>query len=461
MTTTSKLSTQGPLRSPLSWSAVFPVSIETAYRWHLRPQAQERLLPAWQPLELQGCRVVDGDRRLDWNLRVRPFNWKVSKRVLEENRSLLETHHAEPWMSCHLRTHFQPQGPDSCRINERLEYRFHRALPFKTWFRAQLELLFRFRRRRQTLDFGRLGRSPSGKALRVAVSGASGLIGTELTSFLQAAGHQVIRLVRRPAKNAHEVNWYPQRGQVDAPRLEGLDGLIHLAGKNIACPWTSSNRQEIRDSRVEGTRLLATTLARLASPPECFLCSSAVGFYGDRGQIPATEQSDSGRGFLARVCREWEAAAEPARQADLRVAHLRTGMVVSLKGGILSLQLPFYRLGLGAVLGEGDQYLSWISLEDIVGVFYHALRDPSLVGPINAVAPHPVPQAEFARELAHVLARPFWLKLPAFWLKRLLGKQARMLLDSQKVLPTLLADSGYRFCQPHLRGALEDELGLT
>jgi hypothetical protein len=298
--------------------------------------------------------------------------------------------------------------------------------------------------------------------MRVAVSGSAGLVGSEVAASLSAAGHEVIRLVRRtPAPGEMAVRWDPGQGEVDAAGLEGLDAVVHLAGENIASGrWNAARKAAIRDSRVNGTRLLCNALSGLARPPETLVCASAIGYYGDRGSDVLTEESPPGAGFLPEVCREWEAAAEAAVRKGIRVVSLRIGVVLSPKGGALSRMLPLFRTGLGGVIGTGRQYVSWIAIDDLVGIVLHALRTGELRGPVNAVAPVPVTNRELTGALGKVLSRPTPLPVPAFALRLAVGEMAdALLLASARVAPNRLLDTGYVFRSPELEPTLRRLLG--
>lgn len=291
----------------------------------------------------------------------------------------------------------------------------------------------------------------------VLVSGAHGLIGSALVRDLLAAGDRVIRLTRAGgAVAADEVVWDPGAGRIDATRLEGIDAVVHLAGESIAqARWTAERKARIWRSRVDGTTLLARAVADLASPPPTMVCASAVGYYGDRGDEILKEESHPGTGFLADLCREWEAAAEPARARGIRVAHLRTGTVLSGGGGALPRLLPLFRLGLGGAIGSGRQYISWIVLADAIGAIRHVLARDELAGPVNLVSPRPVTNREFTRALARVVRRPAVLPVPAPMLRLVFGELAdETLLASTRAEPARLLGTGYVFRLPGLDGAL-------
>jgi uncharacterized protein (TIGR01777 family) len=296
--------------------------------------------------------------------------------------------------------------------------------------------------------------------LTIAVTGASGLIGSALVERLMADGHTVRRLVRREARPG-EVHWNPADGTIDAAALEGVDAVVHLAGAGIGDHrWTDDYKAEIRTSRTKGTELVAKTLAGLDRRPAVLLSGSAIGFYGASETQTFDETSPAGSGFLADVCREWEAATAPAEEAGIRVAHLRTGIVLSPRGGALAKQLPLYRFGLGGKMGSGRQWQSWISLDDEVGAIVHLLT-AEVHGPVNLTAPNPVTQREFSQTLARVLKRPAFLPVPSFGPRLLLGRELaeNLLFTGQRVEPTVLPASGYRFQHPELEGALRALLG--
>ncbi|MDQ1287956.1 MAG: family oxidoreductase [Actinomycetota bacterium] len=283
--------------------------------------------------------------------------------------------------------------------------------------------------------------------MRIAVTGSTGLIGTALVSQLHAAGHDVVRLVRRPPRAADEISWDPSNGSVDVGQLQGVEGAVNLAGAGIGDRrWTSSYQELLVSSRVDSTRTLAEALASLDPLPRVLVSGSAVGFYGDRGDEVLTEDASPGRGFLADLTQAWEAAASPATDAGIRVVTARTGIVLSPDGGALARMLPLARLGLGGPLGSGDQWWPWITLADEVRAL-EFLLDQDLTGPVNLTAPQPVRNAAVAAALGTALNRPALLRAPAFALRALLGQFADDMLASQRVLPSRLLDAGFGFGQ--------------
>jgi hypothetical protein len=289
--------------------------------------------------------------------------------------------------------------------------------------------------------------------MNILVTGASGLIGTALVALLKERGHRPVPLRRNRA--AAGAFWNPSSGQIDLTGAGRIDAVVHLAGQPVAVRWTAANKAAIRDSRLQGTRLLSEALARLEERPAALVCASAIGYYGNRGDELLDEESAAGTGFLREVVRDWEAAAKPAADGGIRVVHLRFGIVLSARGGALAKMLPVFRLGLGGRVGSGEQYWSWIALEDVLGVIELALGSESLRGPINAVAPNAVTNAEFTKTLGSVLRRPALCPVPTFALRLVFGEMAReTLLASARVKPARLLDAGFKFRFPELEPAL-------
>jgi uncharacterized protein (TIGR01777 family) len=299
--------------------------------------------------------------------------------------------------------------------------------------------------------------------MNILVSGSTGLVGTALIPLLTAGGHEVVRLVRAKSHSPSKelIGWNPESSYIDAGGLEGLGAIVHLAGEPIAAGrWNTLKKARIRDSRVRGTQLLCEALAHTASPPAVLICASAIGYYGDRGEEVLTEESANGTGFLADVCREWEAAAEPARQKGIRVVNLRFGVILSARGGALAKMLTPFKLGLGGIIGSGRQFMSCIALDDCVAVIQHVLVNQSLAGPVNVVGPTPVTNHEFTKTLGRVLGRPTIFPMPAFAARLALGEMAdELLLSSNRVEPKKLLTSGFQFQHPALEAALRHVLG--
>jgi len=292
------------------------------------------------------------------------------------------------------------------------------------------------------------------------VSGASGLVGSALCNALASDDTDVGKLTRRTPQSPEQIQWTPGKPLADEA-WEGTQALVHLAGENVAGGrWNNKQKARIRDSRIGPTRALCEGIARLKRPPETLVCASAIGFYGDQGDSWLDENSPQGQGFLAQVCAEWEAACAPAREAGVRVVNMRFGIVLSTEGGALAKMLPLFRWGLGGRLGSGDQYMSWIGLDDVVGALQHALANTTLDGPVNTVAPNPVTNREFTGTLAKALGRPALLPAPKFGLRMALGREManEMLLASARVKPARLLESDFGFKSPKLEQALQVSL---
>jgi uncharacterized protein len=299
--------------------------------------------------------------------------------------------------------------------------------------------------------------------MRIAITGATGFIGGHLTARLDAEGTAYVVLTRNPETarrtrpNAADiVHWDPPAAGPPPGKLEGLDAVVHLAGLNLARRWTSAVKSEIFDSRVLSTRVLATTLAGLESPPGVLISQSAIGFYGPRDDTPLEEDAPGGSDFLARLCQQWEKAAAPAAHRGVRVVHPRVGIVLGRDGGALPLMLTPFRLGLGGPIGNGQQWMSWVHIDDVVGLILHAIRQTPVIGPMNATAPTPVRNSDFSKALGRALHRPAFLPTPVFGLKLLFGEFAHVLTTGQRVVPAKASASGYAFRYPELGGALSD-----
>ena len=295
----------------------------------------------------------------------------------------------------------------------------------------------------------------------IVVTGASGLIGPKLVAALEADGKRVLRAVRRDVQSEQELRWDPAAGTIDRDRLEGVDAVIHLAGANIAGKrWTEAYKQTLIDSRVDGTTLIAKTIAGLERKPRVFASASAIGFYGHRGETELDESAACGDGFLPEVCMQWERACEAAQEADIRTVNLRIGVVLSPEGGALQKMLLPFKLGAGGVLGNGRQYFSWISLDDVVRAIQFAVENDSLSGPVNLVSPNTVTNREFTKTLGQVLSRPTVLPMPAFAARLAFGEMAdSLLLASTRVVPKALATAGFDYQHSELEPALRHLLG--
>ena len=440
---------------------------EAVFAWHARPDALERLVPPWERVvvEERVGEIEDGARvvlRVDAG----PFRlrWVAVHGDVIPGRQFCDRQAQGPFRYWRHRHRFESEGPRACRLEDDVEY----ALPLG-WLgsmvagktvRQKLDRMFAYRHAVTKSDVEAHAKR-RGDPMRVAVTGSRGLVGSALVPFLTTGGHRVTRLIRGASVGRDEAAWDPAGGLADPSRLEGLDAVVHLAGENIAAGrWTAERKAEIRRSRVEGTRRLCEALARLAQPPKVLVSASAIGFYGDRGAEALTEESPGGTGFLSDVCREWEAATEPASRAGIRVVPLRFGMILTPAGGALRKMLLPFNLGLGGRVGNGNQFMSWLSIDDAIGAIHQCIRTETLRGAVNAVAPTPATNAEFTRTLARVLRRPALIPVPQFAARLAFGEMAdALLLASAGVIPARLQESGYDFRFPDLEGALRHLLG--
>lgn len=451
--------------------SAMPVPAEVLYAWHTRPGAFERLAPTWERLRLlaRSGPGVETGTRLRFAVKKGPLwlPWEALHTDHVPGESFTDTQVKGPFASW-VHTHrFLPGGAEGSTLSDRVEYRLPGgviggALGGALAQRA-VERMFAFRHARTRQDLSRHGSTPP---MRIVMTGASGAIGRDLLHFLTTGGHTVQRLVRRkPAEDGSEIFWQPgpgpRGGQIDDAALEGCDAVIHLAGAPIAKGrWTPANKEAIRASRVDGTRLISRTLANLKRKPKVLIVASGIHYYGDRGDQEMNEDAGIGSGFLAEVSREWEAADEPAREAGIRTVNLRIGLVVSARGGLLAALLPGARLGLACLLARGTQWWSWIGQDDLLGVILHTLAREDLRGAVNAVTPRPVRMHEFASTLCDMLRRPLFARIPTFALRAAAGERAELVTTSTRAVPEALRRTGFRFMHPGLREALGWELGL-
>ena len=447
------------------------LSAEEVFRWHARPGALERLTPPWA-----GVRVIErtggiaNGGRVVLSMPVGPLHvrWVAEHRDYVEGRQFRDVQVEGPFARWEHTHRFEPDGPAACYLQDRIEYELPLG-PVGGWLggpmvRSMLDATFAYRHAVTVQDLAAHA-AHDGRPLHVGVTGASGLIGSALVALLSTGGHRVTRLVRdRPRPEVENAMlWDPSTGRLEQFRsdLGPLDAVVHLAGESIAAGrWTPARKARIKESRIDGTRRLCESLARLAQPPQTLICASAIGYYGDRRSQTLDEESSPGSGFLAEVCREWEAATAPAHERGIRVVLLRIGVVLTAAGGALAQMLLPFQLGAGGRLGSGQQWMSWVSLDDVIVAMLHALRTESLDGPVNAVAPSPVTNAEFTRTLGRVLSRPTLFTVPAAVARLAFGEMAdEALLASTRVTPTRLVSTGYVFRHPDLEGTLRHTLG--
>jgi hypothetical protein len=354
-------------------------------------------------------------------------------------------------------------GSGACFLEDHVTYRLPLGAVGRLFggglVRRKLNRLFQYRHR--VLDGDLRAQARGVRPMRILVTGSSGLVGSSLIPRLKTRAHDVLRAVRGKAPGEGEVAWDAKEGFTDPRALEGIDAVVHLAGESIASGrWTEARKKRIRDSRVEGTRSIADAIARLETPRPALICASAVGIYGDRGADVVSETSPPGEDFLAGVCRDWEAACRPAADAGARVVNVRFGVILSPAGGALAKMLPPFKLGVGGRLGSGDQFMSWVTIDDVVSAIDFALATEDIQGPVNVVAPRPVTNREFTKTLGRVLRRPTVLPVPAFVLRTLLGEMAdSLLLSGARVAPKSLEAAGFTFQHPTLEEGLRHVLG--
>jgi uncharacterized protein (TIGR01777 family) len=446
-----------------------PVNVEEAFAWHERPGALDRLIPPWESLTVdkRGAGICDGSViELAQQIGAIKLKWIAEHYDYHPGRWFRDTQVSGPF-ACWDHLHdFRQNGDGNGVLTDHIEYRVPGGIVGRllggAFIKRKVETMFTYRHNTTRDDLAAHAKHTEKGKMNVAVTGATGLVGSTLVPMLTTGGHRVIKLVRRPAGDS-TVTWDPEAESFDASSLDGVDAVVHLAGENIAAArWSPKVKDRIRDSRVQGTRVLCEGLARMKTPPKVLVCASAVGFYGDRDDEVLTEDSAAGSGFLADVAQDWEAATQPARDAVIRVVNLRFGVVLSPKDGALAKMLLPFKLGAGGRVGSGRQYWSWISIDDAAGAIHHAVLTDSLSGPVNAVAPKPVTNTEFTKTLGRVLGRPAIVPMPAFAARLALGEMAdELLLASIRVEPRQLIESGYDFRQPTLESALRHLLGKT
>jgi uncharacterized protein len=444
---------------------------EDVFAWHMRPGAFERLTPPWEHVRVlqrsggiaEGGTVTLGVKRGPTELRCH-----LKHSGYEEGRSFTDEQAKGPltrWVHTHR---FEPGENGGCWVEDHVDWELPLGVAGQLLggrsVESELRRLFEFRHRRLRCDLARARRYGAGKPLKVAVTGSTGLVGRALCHVLTTGGHEVVRLVRG-ANVAPDgcALWNPDTGLIERDKLEGIDALVHLAGEPlIGLRWNDAKKLKIRESRTKGTDLVSRTVAAMGRPRPALISASAIGFYGNRGNETITEQAKSGKGFLAGVCRAWERATEPARLAGGRVAHLRTGMVLTPLGGALGTMLLPFKIGIGGRLGSGRQYVSWIDHDDLIGLILHAIRSDQFRGPVNATAPYPVPNSTFTNTLGRVLGRPTVVPVPSLAVKALFGEMGtELLLTGARVKPALAESTGFEFFFPSLEESLRFQLGRT
>ena len=444
--------------------------VETVFNWHARPGAIKRLSPPWDPLEvIHSSGGIHIGAQVVMKMKAGPIHYKWHARHIEyEKNSMFKDIQISGPFSKWVHTHrFEPIGNDRCLLEDTIEY----ALPFHPistvimdgFVQKKLNRIFTYRHHTTIDDIAGHQSAKQHGPLTILLSGASGLIGSTLIPFLTTGGHNVLKLVRRPPdKDKNEIYWDPASGKLDLNAIAPIDIVIHLSGENIGeGRWTKEKKKRIINSRVKSTRLIAETISKMETPPKAFLCASAIGYYGNRGNTVLTEADKPGDDFISDVCRMWEKSADAAAQTGIRTVFLRFGIVLSPQGGALGKLLLPFQLGMGGKISSGRQFMSWIGIDDAVGAIHHTIFNDQITGPVNLVSPHPSTNKEFTRILSNVLSRPSCFTIPKKAIEIAFGKEMgrETILSSTRVKPAVLEKVGYQFRHPGLASALAHLLG--
>jgi len=468
------------MKHRLSFKTQLTVSPKAIWSWHAAPGAFERLCPYWESVvvrkriasphslsDIAEGATVELDLYPLAPLSFPKLEWTIRHHGYIEGSKFEDQQLKGPFSYWNHQHIIHSDGTLEDTIDYELPFSPLSDILAKTFTEAKLRRLFKYRHRVTASDL-QTQSNYKGKPMKILITGATGLVGKQLSAYLSTAGHSVYKLVRQKNLSASEIYWNPDTSEIDTAALEAaqIDAVIHLAGENIAAKrWTTKQKSLIAASRVNGTRLLATTLANLKTKPKTLVSASAIGFYGDRADELLSENSTAGGGnaackFLAETCAAWEAATKAASDAGIRVVHARFGVILDPRGGALSKLLLPFQIGAGGIIGNGRQYMSWIAIDDVLGALYHCAITESLSGAVNIVAPNAVTNLEFTRVLGRVLHRPTIAPLPAFAARIILGEMADgLLLSSAHVSPNALSSSGYKFQYSELEPALRHLLG--
>lgn len=458
-----------------SYSSEIPSPAQTVFDWHARPGAFQRLTPPWMDVRLREHEGIrDGDKAV-MRVGLGPVSvkWVAEHRGFEAGRQFEDVQVKGPFRSWTHTHRMEPLGNDRCRLHDEIAY----ELPFgnlgqtlgASMVSDRLDRQFAYRHRVTRSDLAVHTAYPLDRPLRIAVTGASGMIGSQVLSFFRTGGHEVVRMVRERPKEKDAggerlVYWNHREAEIELEKLENLDAVIHLSGESVvSARWNDEKRMRIFGSRVKSTDFLSRSLARLKQPPRVLITASGINYYGDRSDEVLTEASAPGdSGFLTAVAQEWEAASAPAADAGIRTVHTRFGLVLDPQGGLLDAMLLPFRLGLGGRVGAGDRYVSWVAVDDVLYALMHVIHTPDLEGAVNVTSPQPVTMAAFSRTLADVLNRPSFFRVPDFIMRLLLGEAAdETVLTSLRVMPEALRANGFSFHYPDLDSALRHMLGRT
>jgi len=448
--------------------AKIQASAKKVFDWHKQEGAFQRLTPPWERAEVVSSSggIKDG-ASVTIKLPLGPFSqpWVLEHMGYIEGQQFRDIQKKGPFKSYEHTHRVIKDGEDTCFLEDVIEYELPAGKIGEMlggyFVEARLKRLFNYRETVISQDLS-LHDNFSSKPKTILVSGASGMIGSALLPLLTTAGHKVKKLVRHDSSKDDEISWHPLQGTIDHAELENLDAVVHLAGESIVGRWSADKKKRIRDSRVTGTKNLSDLLAKLDRKPEVLICSSGINYYGsNRGDELLDENSSAGGGFLGEVCKEWEDATKSASDAGIRVVNIRTGMVLSPSGGALRAMLIPFKAGTGGVVGSGQQYISWIALDDVIYAIYFLLSQSAVSGALNLVSPEPVTNREFTKTLGKVLHRPTILPLPEVVVKKLFGDLGQdTLLSSLKVQPAKLKENQFDFAYPELEKALRHVLGV-
>jgi uncharacterized protein len=455
-----------------------PVGAQKLYEWHTSGGAFRRLTPPWENIDIVSWKGGEKTSHLSekeqWgditkgsqvciSLKQGPvkLHWNAEHIDCEEGVFFVDRQSSGPFAKWEHHHRFIPIDED----NSYLEDEIHYQLPFSPigniglpFMKRKLESMFSYRHEITKGDLQAFSLYPSTQKLKIAMTGASGLIGRQLKAYLQGAGHEIFPMNRRLKGERNEIVWSPKG--FDPTPLEGMDAIIHLAGESIGSRWTKSKKTRILQSRLEGTKTIAEAISQLSNPPTTLISASAIGFYGNRDSETLTEKASKGEGFLADVCEGWEQSTQKAKDIGIRVIHPRIGIVISAQGGALQPMILPFSMGLGGVMGSGRQYMSWIGLDDVLDMFLWMLIDTRIEGIVNVTNPHPVTNKEFTDILGQVLKRPTFFPVPAFALKIILGEMAQgLILDGAKVTPQKAIDHDFQWRYNRLEESMRHELG--
>lgn len=450
------------------FASTFSSPLTETFAWHDRLGALERLNPPWSPIKL-----VFSDNSLKENSRVTvlvpiagflPFytRWQIVHQTYNPPYLFKDVLKKGPFAKWEHNHKFSSISEDETFHEDQIEIQFPyeiiTKLGGKKFLSSELTRVFKYRHQITKTD---LAVHKNVSPQRIAITGSSGFIGSALIPFLTTGGHNIVKVVRKPSANKNEAYWDQRNSSLEIAKLENLSAFIHIAGEGIADgKWTEGKKRAIKESRVNGTKTIVDRLLKLKNPPQCFISASAIGIYKNSLDETYDESSETDNGFLAETCKEWEAASQKLTDRGIRVVNLRIGIVLSPNGGALKKMLIPFLFGMGGILGDGKQQMSWIALEDLIRIIYFCLNNDSISGPVNCTAPHPVSNYDFTKILGKVLNRPTGFPTPLWLLKLAYGDMIdEVLLASQRVMPKKLSDFGFEFLYPELEDALRFCLG--